>query len=99
MKKIDFEWDKTKALLNIRKHGISFEEASSVFTNEEAIVFDDPDHSGDEDRFLIIGFSANANLLVVCHCLRNGEQIIRIISARKATKTEAAMYTELHEGL
>lgn len=68
---IRFEWDKNKNEINIKKHGISFAEASSVFYDPEAIVFDDPDHSDNEERFIIMGISAKANLLMVCHCYRD----------------------------
>lgn len=93
MKMIDFEWDENKNRINKRKHSISFEEASTVFLDECAIVIDDPDHSEDEERFLILGFSKAANLLVVSHCIRH-ESTIRIISARKATKNETKQYLE-----
>ena len=89
-----FHWDPLKAKSNIQKHGISFEEASSVFYDEEALLRDDPDHSDDEDRFIILGMSAFANLLVVCHCYRESDEIIRLISARKATKKETKQYEE-----
>lgn len=98
MKEIRFEWDFQKAQTNIKKHGISFEEATTVFSDERAILFDDPDHSQDEDRSIILGFSANARMLIVCHCIRGEGNIIRIISARKATKTEENMYTEINQG-
>lgn len=91
-----FEWDDNKAQINISKHKISFEEASTVFYDEEAILFDDPDHSEDEERFNMLGFSASANLLIVCHCIRK-KDIIRIISARKATRNEAKQYREINE--
>lgn len=87
-----FEWDENKNRINERKHGISFEEAKSVFFDEEALVIDDPDHSLEEDRFVIIGISSKANLLVVCHCCRASDTVIRIISARKATRTEREFY-------
>ena len=91
-----FEWDDKKAQSNISKHKISFEEASTVFYDDEAILFDDPDHSEDEERFNMLGFSPSANLLIVCHCIRE-KDIIRIISARKATKNEAKQYKEINE--
>ena len=87
-----FEWDTAKNRINITKHGISFEEAKSVFYDENALVINDPDHSINEDRFIILGFSRNARLLVVCHCYKESDTIIRIISARKATKTESEKY-------
>lgn len=89
---INFEWDGNKGRINRQKHGISFEEAKSVFYDEEALVIDDPEHSQEEERFIILGLSAKANLLVVCHCYRASETVIRIISARKATKTEGKYY-------
>lgn len=98
MTEIRFEWDTNKALANIEKHGVSFEEASTVFSDAFAVVFDDPDHSDDEERYLILGFSLYANILIVCHCLRGDESIIRIISARKATRREEMQYAEINEG-
>lgn len=86
-----FEWNKKKSEINVKKHGISFEEAVSVFVDEDAVLFDDPDHSTEEDRFLIIGVSNKMNICIVSHCYRH-EEIIRIISARKATKKEKAVY-------
>lgn len=74
------------------KHKVSFEEAKTVFYDKEAIVIDDPDHSEDEDRFIILGLSRKANLLVVCHCYRESDTTIRIISARRATTTETKQY-------
>lgn len=92
MTEIQFNWDDNKNRVNQRKHNISFEEAVSVFWDEEALLIDDPDHSEKEERFIILGVSANANLLVVCHCYRENDTIIRIISARRATKTESVYY-------
>lgn len=89
---IKFEWDSVKAAANIRKHGVSFEEAQSVFYDEFAIQFFDEDHSSNEDRFLLLGMSTEASLLLVCHCEREAERVIRIISARRATKRESAFY-------
>ena len=77
-----------------KKHHISFEEARTVFYDEAALVIDDPDHSVNEERFIIMGESNRANLLVVCHCYRVSDTVIRIISARKATKTETSQYYE-----
>ena len=88
---IKFEWDTTKAAANKKKHGVSFEEAQSVFYDEFAVQFFD-DNSVSEDRFLMLGFSDEARLLIVCHCERNKGDIIRIISARKATKKESNYY-------
>ena len=87
-----FEWDENKNIINKKKHKISFEEAKTVFFDEEAPVIDDPDHSVDEERFIILGESNQANLLVVCHCWRVSDTVIRIISARKATKNETRQY-------
>jgi hypothetical protein len=92
MEKLYFEWDANKDLINRKKHNISFEEAQTVFYDENALLIDDPDHSADEDRFILLGFSRRTNLLVVCHCCRQSESVIRIISARKATKNEARAY-------
>ena len=89
---IRFEWDAAKATANIKKHGISFEEAQSVFYDEFAVQFFDEEHSTSEDRFLLLGTSAGGPLLLVCHCQREAGEIIRIISARKATKTESTFY-------
>lgn len=89
---IRFEWDGNKNEINKKKHKISFEEASTVFYDDAALVIDDPEHSEDEDRFIILGLSKRANLLVVCHCYRESDTVIRIISARKATKTESQYY-------
>ncbi len=91
---IKFEWDENKNETNKKKHKISFEEAQTVFYDEEALVIDDPEHSIEEERFIILGFSKKANLLVVCHCYREADSVIRIISARKATKSERIQYEE-----
>lgn len=85
MKYINFEWDEKNAI-NKKKHNISFEEAKTVFYDEEALVIEDSEHSEYEERFIILGMSASLKLLVVCHCYRESETIIRIISARRATK-------------
>lgn len=89
---IKFEWDQAKAVSNKKKHGISFDEAQSVFYDEFAVQFFDEESSGSEDRFLMLGFSDEARLLIVCHCERDHGNIIRIISARKATKNEGKYY-------
>lgn len=93
---LKFEWDKQKNKINWEKHKISFEEAQTVFYDESAIVIDDPDHSREEDRFIILGLSTKANLLVVCHCYRASDTVIRIISARKATTTETQQYRDFN---
>lgn len=89
-----FEWNQRKSRLNQRKHGVGFEEATTVFYDEYARLIDDPEHSEDEDRFVLLGISAKLRLLVVCHCYRDAQHIIRIISARKATRREALQYTD-----
>lgn len=92
MKSINFEWDEFKNQINQRKHGIDFEEAKTVFYDDNAILFDGPEHSIEEERFLILGISKHENLCIVSHCYRFGDNIIRIISARKATKNEIRTY-------
>ena len=92
MKKLEFEWDPNKNKENIKKHKISFEEAKEVFYDDNAILFDDPDHSANEERFLIIGRISNLNICVVSHCYKEKESIIRLISARRATKKEKETY-------
>ncbi len=92
MEELRFEWDENKNKINQEKHNVSFEEAKSVFYDEEALIIHDPEHSLQEDRFIILGMSIKANLLLVCHCYRESESVIRIISARKATKKEEKAY-------
>jgi uncharacterized protein len=92
MNEIRFEWDERKNRENQHKHGVSFEEAETVFFDENAIQYYDPDHSRDEDRFIMLGISLKPRVLVVCHCFRAGDSIIRLISARKANKEEAKTY-------
>ena len=94
MKEIQFTWDENKNQINQNKHKLSFEEAKTVFYDEEAIVFDDPEHSENEERFLIIGFTSKARLCIVSHCYRENDSVIRIISARRATTRERAYYNE-----
>ena len=89
-----FEWDERKNRRNRAKHGIWFEEATTVFEDPRAIVVDDPDHSEHEERFLLLGTSSFARLLVVVHCLREAKGTIRLISARKATRKEERIYEE-----
>ena len=89
---ISFEWDPAKAAANLKKHQVSFDEAKSVFFDEFATQFFDEDHSINEERFLMLGMSSGAKLLLVCHCDRENGEIIRIISARKATTRESAFY-------
>lgn len=94
MSELRFEWDSRKASQNQKKHGASFEEAKSAFLDENARVMPDPAHSDDEDRFVLLGLSIRIRLLIVCHCYRKGDAVIRIISARKADKTERQQYSE-----
>lgn len=89
-----FEWDDEKNRKNIRKHGISFEEAGTVFADGHARLIQDPDHSAEEDRFVLLGMSQKLRVLVVCHCYRKSEELIRIISARKANRKEEKFYME-----
>ena len=88
-----FEWNDNKALSNLKKHGVSFQEAQSVFYDEYAIQFFDEENSANEDRFLMLGISNKLNLLLVCHCEKDSGETIRIISARRATKTESSFYS------
>ena len=94
MDEIKFSWDARKARQNLQKHKVSFEEAVTVFYDENAIEFFDPDHSIDEDRFLMLGLSGRLRIMVVNYCLRKRGLEIRIISARKATKKEEQVYIE-----
>ena len=87
-----FDWNPDKNKSNIKKHGVDFEEAETVFQDEMALELFDDEHSEDEDRYIIIGISSKTRELMVCHCYRNGGNVIRIISARRATKTEIAFY-------
>jgi len=96
MSDLSFEWDPDKNRENIRKHGIAFEEAKTVFTDQFARLIADPDHSEDEDRFLLLGTSINSRLLVVCHCIRTNDTI-RLISARKSDKQERRKYEEFRD--
>ena len=92
MNTLRFEWDVRKANANAKKHGVTFEEAKSVFIDERAKLIDDPDHSEKEDRFVLLGFSSALRLLLVCHCYRLEGNVIRIISARKANGRESNSY-------
>ena len=87
-----FEWDPRKAAVNLRKHGVSFDDAQTVFADENAKLIDDPDHSEEEDRFVLLDLSSSLRLLVVCHCYRAEGNVIRIISARKAERHEGNSY-------
>ena len=92
MDKVDFVWDEKKNKANQKKHHVSFEEAQSAFHDEKAFVYFDPDHSDDEDRFILLGTSFKLRMLVVCHCYRENGHVIRIISARKADIQEQENY-------
>ena len=92
MSGVSLEWDPKKAQANLKKHRVSFEEAVTVFFDENALLINDPDHSDEEERFVLMGFSDRLRILVVSHCYRRHAQIIRIISARKATRTEQRKY-------
>ncbi|MBU8913567.1 MAG: BrnT family toxin [Spirochaetales bacterium] len=92
MIELRLEWDGGKEEVNIQKHGVSFEEARTVFFDENAIQFFDPDHSEDEDRFVLLGLSFKLRILVVCHCFRESETVVRLISARRADRDEEHEY-------
>ena len=92
MKNIAFEWDTTKSSANQKKHGINFDEAKTVFYDENAIIIHDPEHSDDEERFVFLGLSVISRILIVIHCYRKKDKIICIISVRKATKKESMQY-------
>lgn len=94
MSQIKFEWDNSKEASNFKKHGVSFEEAKTVFYDERAVQFYDEESSNTEDRFIMLGMSFKLRLLIVCHCERQKGSIIRIISARKATRQETRYYSE-----
>ena len=94
MEMIRFEWDEEKNRINRSKHGIDFAEAQTVFEDGNAVLIPDPDHSGQEERSILLGLSKKLNMLVVCHCYRSSETVIRLISARKATKKETQQYNE-----
>lgn len=94
---MNFEWDENKNQINKKKHGISFEVARSVFNDDGAILFDDPEHSIGEERFLIIGYAENVRICIVSHCYRDND-VIRIISAREATTSEKQVYHEWNGG-
>ena len=91
---MSFSWDENKNLSNQDKHGVSFEEVKTVFYDDHALEYFDPDHSKDEDRFILLGMSTAPRLLVVCHCYREENGVIRIISARKATTNESRAYAK-----
>jgi len=87
-----FEWDRAKNRANVRRHGVSFEEASTAFLDEHGILIDDPGHSIEEERFVLLGLASNLRLLVICHCYRLNADVIRLISARKADRHEREDY-------
>ena len=92
MAELRFEWDERKNAANKRRHGVSFEEAQTVFVDEHALLIADPDHSQDEDRFILLGISTTLRVLIICHCYRQQDEVIRIISARKADRRERGDY-------
>ena len=92
MSNIQFEWDARKASANKKKHGIFFEEARTVFFDENAKLIDDPDHSDDKERFVLLGVSSSLKVMLVCHCYREEGNVVRIISARKASTLESKQY-------
>jgi uncharacterized DUF497 family protein len=94
MQTLQFDWDTGKSATNKKKHGISFEEAKTVFLDSNARLISDPDHSEVEDRFILLGLSESLRMLVVCHCYREDGSLIRIISARKASRNESKTYEE-----
>jgi uncharacterized DUF497 family protein len=94
MSAISFEWDEKKSASNKKKHGVAFEEAQTVFVDENALLIHDPDHSDEEERFVMIGLSDRLRVLIVCHCYRRSKEVIRIISARKAMRPEQKPYRE-----
>jgi uncharacterized DUF497 family protein len=92
---IEFAWDRRKARSNLVKHGVSFEEAQTVFLDENARLIDDPDHSQEEERLVLLGYSFQARCLIVSHCYREPDSVIRLISARRATAKEEEVYWRL----
>ena len=92
MSALRFEWDPKKAASNLRKHKVSFEDAQTVFSDERALLINDPDHSEEEERFVLLGLSSTMRLLVVIHCYRAADNVIRLISARKADAEERSLY-------
>ncbi len=94
MAELRFAWDPRKDRANQRKHGVAFDEAATVFSDEHALLLEDPEHSAADDRFILLGLSSSLRTLVVVHGYREREALIRIISARKATKREREQYTK-----
>jgi uncharacterized DUF497 family protein len=97
MSDLRFEWDPKKSESNKKKHGVSFEEAETAFLDEQGLLIADPDHSKDEERFVLLGVSTMLRTLVVCHCYRENDEVIRIISARKADRSEQVQYRQQRE--
>ena len=95
MGNIEFAWDRRKARSNLVKHGVSFDEAQTVFLDENARLIDDPDHSEEEERFVLLGYSFQARCLIVSHCYRESDSVIRLISARRANAQEEEVYWRL----
>ncbi len=95
MGNIAFAWDRRKARSNLAKHGVSFEEAQTAFLDENARLIDDPDHSEEEERFVLLGYSIQARCLIVSHCYREPAGVIRLISARRAIAQEEEVYWRL----
>ncbi len=98
MAHLSFDWDEKKNLSNKKKHGVSFEEAETVFVDDDALLIHDPDDEDEEDRFVLLGLSAGLRILVVSHCYRKNDAVIRLISARKATRAERKQYMERRLG-
>ncbi len=96
MSELKFTWDETKNAKNQKKHGISFEQAKTVFFDDRARLIPDPDHSDDEDRYILLGLCSQLRVLIVCHCYRDDGHSIRIISARNANKSEKRQYEDFH---
>ena len=94
MSELRFEWDPGKAASNLRKHGVSFEDGRDVFYDQHGLLLDDPDHSAVEERFILLGLSASAGMLVVVHCYRRHRDVIRLISARRASRRERERYAQ-----
>ena len=94
MSVLRFEWDPAKAVSNLRKHGVSFEDAQTVFADEHGLLLDDPDHSATEKRFILLGLSVAERVLVVVHCYRRHRDVIRLISARRASRRERERYAQ-----
>ena len=94
MRELLFDWDERKAAANRLKHGVAFEEARTVFLDEDAMLIPDPEHGEDDDRFVLLGLSVRLRTLIACHCWRRDDEVIRIISARRANRAERRQYEE-----